>query len=80
MKIISNQQEIKLEQFTQELDVVLRRIKSRKAAGLDAIPTEVWKTRKLDDILLRYCNAITDRWAKGCLLPFTSEEPSATEV
>ena len=29
-----------------------------KAAGLDEIPPEVWKTRKFD------------RWTKGCILPF----------
>ena len=52
-KIISNQQDIKLGQFTQEeLNSVLRKIKNRKAAGLNKIPPEVWKTRKFDDILL----------------------------
>ena len=52
MKIIDNQLDIKLGQFTQELDVVLTKIKNRKAAGLDEIPPGVWKTRKFDDILL----------------------------
>ena len=38
-KIICNQLDIKLGQFTQEeLDSVLRKIKNRKAAGLDEIP------------------------------------------
>ena len=32
--------------------------KSRKAAGLNKIPPEVWKTRKFDDILLQSCNAV----------------------
>ena len=46
-----------------------------KAAGLDEIPPEVWKTRQFDDILLRHCNAVynqnpIDRWMKGCILPF----------
>ena len=37
-KIISNQLDIKLGQFThEELDSVLRKIKSRKAVGLDEI-------------------------------------------
>ena len=46
-RIISKQLDIKLGPFTQEeLDSVLRKIKNRKAAGLDKIPTEVWKTRK----------------------------------
>ena len=52
-RIISKQLDTKLGPFTQEeLDSVLRKIKNRKAAGLDEIPPEVWKTRKFDDILL----------------------------
>ena len=51
-KIISNQLDIKLRQFMQEeLDVVLTKIKNRKAAGLDEIPPEVWKTN-----LTTYCS------------------------
>ena len=75
-KIISNQHGIKLGQFTQEeRDVILRKIKNRKVAGLDEKASEVWKARKFYDILLRYCNAvynqnIIDRWTKGCILPF----------
>ena len=42
----------------EELDSVLRKIKNRKAAGLDEIPPELWKTRQFDDILLRHCNAV----------------------
>ena len=74
--IISEQLDIKLGPFTQEeLDSVLRKIRNRKAAGLDEISLEVWKTRKFDSILLRHCNAIydqnpIDRWMKGCILPF----------
>ena len=42
---------------------------------LDEIPPGVWKTRQVDDILLRHCNAVynqnpIDRWMKGCILPF----------
>ena len=68
--------DIKLGPFTQEeLDSVLRKIRNMKAAGLDEIPPEVWKTRQFDDILLRHCNAVynqnlIDRWIKGCILPF----------
>ena len=52
-RIISKQLDIKQGPFTQEeLDSVLRKIKNRKAAGLDEIPPEVWKTRQFDDILL----------------------------
>ena len=44
-RIISKQSDIKLEPFTQEkLDSLLRKIKNRKAATLDEIPPEVWKT------------------------------------
>ena len=50
-------------------------MKNRKAAGLDEIPPDVWKTRQFDDILLRHCNAVynqntIDRWTKGLILPF----------
>ena len=75
-RIISKQLDIKLGLFTQEeLDSVLRKIKNRKAAGLDEIPPEVWKTRQFDDILLQHCNAVynqnpIDRWMKGCIFPF----------
>ena len=58
-----------------EFGLVLRKIKNRKATGLDEIPPEVWKTMKFDDILLRYSKAVynqktIDRWTKGCILPF----------
>ena len=54
MKIINNQFDIKLEQFTQEeSDVVQTKIKNSKTAGLDEIPSEVWKIRKFNDLLLR---------------------------
>ena len=74
-RIISKHLDIKLDPFTKELDSVLRRIKNRKAAGLDEIPPEVWKTRQFNDILLRQCNAVysqnrIERWTKGCILPF----------
>ena len=75
-RIISKQLDIKLGPFTkEELDSVLRKIKNRKAAGLDEIPPEVWKTRQFDDILLWHCNAVynqnpIDRWMKGCILLF----------
>ena len=74
-RIISKQLDIKVGPFTkEELDSVLRKIKNRKAAGLDEIPPEVWKTRQFDDILLRHCNAVynqnpIDRWMKGSILP-----------
>ena len=75
-RIISKYLDIKLGPFTQEeLDSVLRKNKNRKAAKLDEVPPEVWKTRQFDDILLRHCNAVYNqnpigRWMKGCILPF----------
>ena len=73
-RIISKQLDIKLGQFTQELNSVLRKIKNKKTAGLDEIPPEVWKTRQFDNILLQHCNAIynqntINRWTEGCILP-----------
>ena len=41
MKFINNQIHIRIGQFTQELDVVLTKIKNKKAAGLDEILPEV---------------------------------------
>ena len=76
MRISSKQLYIKLGQFMQEeLDSVLRKFKNRKAAGLNEILPEVWKTREFDDILLRHCNAVynqntINRWTKECILPF----------
>ena len=81
-RIISKQLDIKLGPFTkEELDSVLRKIKNRKATGLDEIPPEVWKTRQFDDILFRHCNSVynqnpIDRWTKGCILPFPKKETS----
>ena len=74
-KIINNQQDIKLGQFAPELDIVLTKIKNRKAVGLDEISPEVWKTRKFDNLLLRYCNAVynqntIERWAKRLHPPY----------
>ena len=37
-RFVSKQLDIKLRQFMQELDSVLRKIKNRKAAGFDEIP------------------------------------------
>ena len=68
-RIISKQLDIKLGPFTQELDSVHIKIKNKKAAGLDKIPPEVWKTRKFDDILLRHCNAV-----------YNQNPPRTTEV
>ena len=50
----------------EEFDVVLTKIKNKKATGLDEIS---WKTRKFDDILIQYSKAVynqntKDRWKK----------------
>ena len=51
----------------EELDSVLRKIKNRKAAGLDEIPPEVWKFRHWNAV---YNQNPTDRWMKGYIVPF----------
>ena len=78
MKIINKQLDIKLEQFPQELYVILTKIKNRKAAGLDEMSPEVWKTRKFNDLLLQYCNTVynqntIERWTKSGILTFPQE-------
>ena len=75
---MSKHLDIELRPFTQELDSVPRKIINRKAAELDEIPPEVWKTRQFDDILLRHCNAVynqnpIDRWMKGGILLFSEK-------
>ena len=75
MRIISKQLDIKLGLFTQEeLDLVLRKIKNRKATGLMKYPQKCRRPEN-STTLLRHCNAIynqnpIDRWMKGCILPF----------
>ena len=66
-----------------DLDVVQTKIKSREAAGLDEIPPEIYKTRKFDDLLLLYFNAVykqytLDRWTKGRILQFTKKVDLST--
>ena len=52
-EIIHSQLDIKLGHLTKDkLGAVLKTVESRKAAGLDEITPEVWKTRKFDDILI----------------------------
>ena len=62
----------------EEHDSVIRKIKNRKAAGLDERPPEVWKTRQFDDILLRHYNVVynqntIDRRTKGYNLLFSKK-------
>ena len=62
-------------QFTmKELEIVLKGIRLKKAAGLDEIPPEVWKTGLFNTYLLEFCNDVynqstIDEWRKGCILP-----------
>ena len=76
---ISKQSDIKRGQLIQEeLDSVLRKNRNRKAAGLDEVPPEVWKTKKFDNILLWPFNAVynqntIDGWTRGCILPFPND-------
>ena len=51
--ITCKQLDIKQGPFMQEeLDTILKKLKNRKAAGLDEIPPEVWKTRQIKQITL----------------------------
>ena len=72
-KIINNELDIKLGQFTQEeLDSVLRKIKIGKEQGLVKYPqkygTQGNSTTYCSDIV--YNHNTTDRWTKGCILLF----------
>ena len=75
-RIIKNTLPIKTAPFDEEeLDKVLKVMKNNKAAGLDEILPELWKTRKFDTHLLNFCNAVyeqheIDAWREGCILPF----------
>jgi hypothetical protein len=75
-KIIENELPIKKGLFTDdELKVALDKLKTRKAAGLDEVPPEVWKTGNFNDILLQCCNGVYQQntiqiWTEGCILPF----------
>ena len=52
----------------------IKKTKNRKAAGFHEIPPEVWKLRKFDGILLRFCNTVykktREKWTKSCIIPF----------
>ena len=68
-EILNSQLDIKLRPFMkEELDAIQKKMKSRKAAGLNKISPEVWKTRKFDDVL-QLCNAMykqntIEEWTK----------------
>ena len=55
-KVINSQRDIKLGQFTEEEDGAWRKLKTENT-------TEIWKTRKFDDILLWVCKTLKrNRW------------------
>ena len=60
----------------EELDAILKKITSRKAAILNKLPLKVWKKRKFDNVFLyNYGNTVykqntTEKWMKGCILLF----------
>ena len=58
-----------------ELIVVLKNIKLKKAAGIDKIPPEIWKIGLLNSHLFIFCKEVYNQtvinvWRKGCILPF----------
>ena len=84
-KIINAQLDIRFGHFTQEeLNIILTKIKSRKAAGFDKISLEVWKTRKFDDLVLGFSNTVYRDGQKATSSPSTrkvsSESPRTTEA
>ena len=75
-QIVDYPLDIKLGNFLDaEIIEVIKKTKNKKAAGLDNIPPEVWKTQAFNDILLDLCNAVyngemIEKWTEGCILPF----------
>ena len=76
IKIVDKELQIEQGPFTiKEFEMVLRKTKKNKTAGLDEIPPEVWKTGHFNHILLEFCNDVysqkpIEHWMKGCILPF----------
>ena len=74
-KVVKYDLKIKTGHFNElELDLVLKKLQNKKAARLDGIPSEVWKTGKFND-LLYYCNEVykgnvIQSWTEGCILAF----------
>ena len=68
--------DIKLGNFLDgEINEVIKKTKNKKAAGLDNIPPEVWKTQAFNDILIDLCIAVyngetIEKWTEDCILPF----------
>ena len=63
-KIVDGQLDIKTEPFTmKELKEAISKTKNKKAAGLDGIPPEVWKTEHFNNELLTFCNKVYNQEA-----------------
>ena len=75
-KVIEQELEMKSGLFNElEVNLVLKKLKNKKASGLDGIPPEVWKTGKFNDLLLYDCyevynGNVIQSWTEGCILPF----------
>ena len=75
-KVIEHELDIKTGSFNElKLDLVLKKLKNKKAGELDGIPPEVWKTETFNNLLLYYCNEayngnVIPSWTEGCILPF----------
>ena len=54
-----------------EFGVVLRKIKNRKAEGLDKIPPKSMENKEIRYYDAVYNQNIIDRWTKGCILLFS---------
>ena len=51
-KVIQHELEIKTGPINElEVHLVLKKLKNKKAARLDGIPSEIWKTGKFNDLL-----------------------------
>ena len=75
-KVIKHELEITTGPFNElKQDLVLKKLKNKRAAKLDGIRLKVWKTGKFNDLLLYYCNEVCNgniiqSWTEGCILPF----------
>ena len=74
-KCIEHELEIKTGPFNEpKLDLVLKKLKNKKAAGLDEIPPEAWETWKSNDLLYYYNEVyngnVIQSWTEGYTLPF----------
>ena len=70
--------------FVEEVfDAILKKIKSKKISDFDEIPSEAWKTRQFDNMLLQLCNAVfkqKEKWTKDCIHPFLEKSLITTKV